>query len=133
MRKKVIMITGAVGEIGQALVSYLTRETRSELLTMDLNPKPAVFDGSITHVQGDILDNALLSRLVSEYGRCDYFSLRLTIQNEAADRHASFFQARLPSMACLIWIPSIGIQKCANGSGINLRPCMVATNFIANY
>jgi len=67
MRKKVIMITGAVGEIGQALVSYLTRETRSELLTMDLNPMPAVFDSSITHVQGDILDNALLSRLVSEY------------------------------------------------------------------
>ncbi len=67
MRKKVIMITGAVGEIGQALVSYLTRETQIELLTMDLNPMPPGFDSSITHVQGDILDDALLSRLVSEY------------------------------------------------------------------
>ncbi|HUS93650.1 MAG TPA: NAD-dependent epimerase/dehydratase family protein [Patescibacteria group bacterium] len=67
MRKKVIMITGAVGEIGQALVNYLTKENSTNLLTMDLHPMPSGFDSSVTHIQGDILDDALLSRLVSEY------------------------------------------------------------------
>lgn len=67
MRRRVILITGAVGEIGQALVNHLATKSESKLLTLDLHPAPRSFLRSITHVQGDILDNELLSRLVSEY------------------------------------------------------------------
>ena len=67
MRKKVILITGAVGEIGQALVQSLAQSKTNELLTLDLQPLPADLHGHSTHIQGDILDKTLLSRLITEY------------------------------------------------------------------
>ena len=67
MRKRVILITGAVGEIGQALVHNLANNVDNRLLTLDLNPLPEHLAGSATHVTGDILDSRLLSRVVSEY------------------------------------------------------------------
>ena len=36
MRKKVILITGASGEIGQALVRQYAEEGNADLLTLDL-------------------------------------------------------------------------------------------------
>jgi len=67
MRKKVVLITGAVGEIGQALVESLADEDDHQLLTLDLKPLPQQLANSATHVVGDILDERMLSRLVSEY------------------------------------------------------------------
>lgn len=67
MRKKVILITGAVGEIGQALVENLAASDANELLTLDLQPQPPQMKGLSTHIQGDILDKTLLTRLVTEY------------------------------------------------------------------
>ena len=67
MRKRVILITGAVGEIGQALVHSLASDSDSPLLTLDLNPLPEHLTSLVTHVTGDILDGRLLSRLVSEF------------------------------------------------------------------
>lgn len=66
MRKKVTLITGAAGEIGQALIRQLA-ETERVLLTLDLYPLPDELNKHVNHFQGDILDKALLSRLVSEY------------------------------------------------------------------
>ena len=56
MRKKVILITGAIGEIGQALIKNLAESGGNELLTLDLQPLPADLQGLSTHIQGDILD-----------------------------------------------------------------------------
>jgi len=67
MRKKVIMITGAAGEIGQALIASLASRSDYPLLTLDLQPLPDKLARYALHIQGDILDEALLSRLVSEY------------------------------------------------------------------
>jgi threonine 3-dehydrogenase len=67
MRKKIILITGAVGEVGQALIQALTEQGVSNLVTIDLQEMPADLSGSSKHIQGSILDKALLSRLVSEY------------------------------------------------------------------
>ena len=67
MRKKVIFITGAVGEIGQALIQSLSANSDNMLLTLDLKPLPEEFRNSVTHIEGDILDWELLSRLVGEY------------------------------------------------------------------
>jgi threonine 3-dehydrogenase len=68
MRKKATLITGAVGEIGQALITELSKcEAKESLLTLDLNPLPASLGKLVTHIEGDILDEALLSRLVTEY------------------------------------------------------------------
>ncbi len=67
MRKKATLITGAVGEIGQALVSNLAEASDQQLITLDLQPLPDQIARKVIHIQGDILDKALLSRLVSEY------------------------------------------------------------------
>ena len=67
MRKKVILITGAIGEIGQALIKNLARYSDNELLTLDLQRLPPELDGYSTHIQGDILDKYLMVRLVTEY------------------------------------------------------------------
>ncbi|MBN1667755.1 MAG: NAD-dependent epimerase/dehydratase family protein [Anaerolineales bacterium] len=69
MRKKAILITGAAGEIGHALIEALAQEStgETEILTLDLQPMPEEFSKISTHLQGDILDEALLARLISEY------------------------------------------------------------------
>ena len=67
MRKKAILITGAAGEIGQALIKAHTRQDDHPLLTLDLQSLPDELQGFSTHLIGDILDESLTARLVSEY------------------------------------------------------------------
>ncbi len=67
MRKKVILITGASGEIGQALVSHYVEQDDTDLLTIDLNPMPGDLQSLSTHIIGDVLDQKLFARLVTEY------------------------------------------------------------------
>jgi len=67
MRKKVILITGAAGEIGSALISSLVAQGSLPILSLDLAALSGKEAGLSTHIQGDILDKSLLSRLVSEY------------------------------------------------------------------
>jgi len=67
MRKKAILITGASGEIGQALVKLLTEQYAGPILTLDIQPVPDAIRSMVIPLQGDILDHNLLSRLISEY------------------------------------------------------------------
>ncbi len=76
MRAKVTLITGAAGEVGQALIQRRMTEFTCEspgaaafqrqILALDLNPSPAL-PKNVHQVQGSILDTGLLDRLVSEY------------------------------------------------------------------
>lgn len=68
MRKEVILITGANGEIGHGLISYLSQHFSTQILALDVQP----LDEDIAHccarfIQGDIMDQMLLGRLVGEY------------------------------------------------------------------
>ena len=67
MRKKAILITGASGEIGQALITSLSQMSPMPILTLDLHPVPQEFMILCNHISGDILDHNLLARLVTEY------------------------------------------------------------------
>jgi nucleoside-diphosphate-sugar epimerase len=66
MRKKIVLITGASGEIGQALVRSLA-EIGQTVLALDLQPLPEETRRRVLSLQGDILDHNLLARIVSEY------------------------------------------------------------------
>jgi nucleoside-diphosphate-sugar epimerase len=68
MRKEVVLVTGAAGEMGQALVQKLAEEGRDNILALDLTPPPPDVQAHVRlALAGDILDGALLSRLVSEF------------------------------------------------------------------
>lgn len=83
MREKVILITGVVGEIGQALITELGRAGNNTLLTLDIKKLPEDLADSVIHVEGDILDDALLSRLVSEYEISVIFHLAALLSTRA--------------------------------------------------
>lgn len=67
MRKKAILITGASGEIGQALIASLSQSSSLPILTLDLHPVPDELRTMCHYIAGDILDHNLLARLVTEY------------------------------------------------------------------
>ncbi len=68
MRKKVIFITGASGEVGHALIRHLAQDSNNALLTMDLRPLPDDVRALVVeHVEGNLLDNILLARIVTQY------------------------------------------------------------------
>jgi len=68
MRKEVVLITGANGEIGHGLISHLAENEKTHILALDVMP----LDDNLRpkcerFIQGDILDHMLLGRLVAEY------------------------------------------------------------------
>jgi len=67
MRKKGILITGASGEIGDSLIRALANDGESRIVTLDLRPLPGDNARLATHIQGDLMDQLLLARIVSEY------------------------------------------------------------------
>ena len=68
MRKKVLLITGAAGEIGQALIKSLAESGKTNILALDVNPVPDNIK-PMCHITatGDITDDKLFDRLLTEY------------------------------------------------------------------
>jgi nucleoside-diphosphate-sugar epimerase len=68
MRKPVVLITGASGEIGHGLIENLAAEQRHAIITLDVR---ALEPGLAKTVQqefiGSITDTALLDRILAEY------------------------------------------------------------------
>ena len=68
MRKKIILITGANGEIGHGLINALHAKGFNDILALDLHPISEEIEGKILEgVIGNILDKNLLEQLNSEY------------------------------------------------------------------
>lgn len=69
MRKKVILITGANGEVGHGLISYLNaQEDAQPILALDVRELDDQIKTLVdTVIVGDILDAQLLDRLMTEY------------------------------------------------------------------
>ena len=68
MRKPVVLITGAGGEIGHALIAQLIASGRDSIVTLDLNPlEPSLTRMVRREFTGSINDTALLDRILSEF------------------------------------------------------------------
>lgn len=68
MRERVVLVTGANGEVGHGLISFLGERSEVRIVALDIKE----LDGALTpycarFIQGDILDARLLERLVTEY------------------------------------------------------------------
>jgi nucleoside-diphosphate-sugar epimerase len=68
MRKPVILITGAGGEIGHGLIERLAEQGRRGIVTLDLaRLDPPVASLVNREITGSILDTGLLERVLAEY------------------------------------------------------------------
>lgn len=68
MRKPVILITGAGGEIGHGLIERLREDGITSIITVDLRPLEAPIGELVEReLVGSILDDHLLERILAEY------------------------------------------------------------------
>ena len=68
MRKEVILITGANGEIGHGLISHLGKNSETNIIAIDVQPlDETLLPYCERFIQGDILDNMLLGRVIAEF------------------------------------------------------------------
>ncbi|VTS00324.1 NAD-dependent epimerase/dehydratase family protein [Tuwongella immobilis] len=68
MRQRVVLITGAGGEIGHSLINRLGNDPDRPVITLDLNPLAPSLAGRVRfHYTGSILDAQLLDRILAEY------------------------------------------------------------------
>lgn len=82
MQKNAILITGAAGEIGQALLADLAAGGKGPLVTLDLQAMPAGAQLS-QHVQGSVADQALLAGLAEQYQFAQIFHLAALLSTSA--------------------------------------------------
>jgi threonine 3-dehydrogenase len=68
MRKPVVLITGAGGEIGHGLIERLSADQTRGIVTLDLNPlEPALAARVQREITGSVLDRGLLERVLAEF------------------------------------------------------------------
>jgi len=68
MRKPVILITGAGGEIGHGLIERLREDGITSIITVDLRPLEPPINALVEReLVGSILDDHLLERILAEY------------------------------------------------------------------
>ncbi|MEP7118187.1 MAG: NAD-dependent epimerase/dehydratase family protein [Acidobacteriota bacterium] len=68
MRKPVVLITGAGGEIGHGLIAKIAEDGRQSVVTLDVNPlEPSLARLVQRDFTGSILDPALLERILAEF------------------------------------------------------------------
>ena len=68
MRKPVVLITGAGGEIGHGLIAQLADRGDRAIVTLDLSRLDATIAGKVDReITGSILDRGLLERVLAEF------------------------------------------------------------------
>lgn len=84
MRKEVVLITGANGEIGHGLITFLGEQGNVDIVALDVQPLDETLVPYCTRfIQGDILDNILLGRLVAEFEIRTIFHLASILSTKA--------------------------------------------------
>jgi nucleoside-diphosphate-sugar epimerase len=68
VRKPVVFITGAGGEIGHGLIDQLSGQKERAIVTLDVSPLDRAIAGKVDReITGSILDRAVLERVLAEY------------------------------------------------------------------
>ena len=68
IRKPVVLITGAGGEIGHGLIAHIAKAGRQPVVTIDVNPlEPSLGRMVQREFTGSIMDKPLLERILSEF------------------------------------------------------------------
>jgi threonine 3-dehydrogenase len=83
MRKPVVLITGAGGEIGHGLVGRF-QSTDTRVITLDINPlDPQLAAGVAREFTGSVTDTHLLDRVLAEFEIDCVFHLAAVLSTRA--------------------------------------------------
>lgn len=84
MRKEVVLITGANGEMGHGLIKHLGKRGDANIIALDVQPLDQELIPYCTrYIQGDILDQMLLGRMVVEFEIRTIFHLASILSTKA--------------------------------------------------
>jgi nucleoside-diphosphate-sugar epimerase len=113
MPEKAILITGAAGEIGQALLYDLTEThpTSDLIITLDLQDLPPKLNKKITHIKGSITDKALLEKIFSDHEITRIYHLAAFLSTKAERTPALAFQVNVEASALLLELAADRSEK----------------------
>ena len=83
MSDRRILITGACGEIGQALIETLSEDPQTTIISLDLKALPDHLEGKSTHYQADLLDKDFLRELENKYAFQDIYHMAAVLSTTA--------------------------------------------------
>jgi len=83
MPAKTVLVTGASGEIGQALIHSLANEKSLVVISVDLKPLPDEFEDKSTHIIGNLVDKDLLAQLEKDYNFSQIYHLAAVLSTTA--------------------------------------------------
>src|SRR5262245_31331621 len=84
IRKPVVLITGANGEVGHDLITKLANTDGTEILALDVSElDPKLRPYVQRSILGDILDSSLLERLMSEFEIAEIYHLAALLSTRA--------------------------------------------------
>lgn len=104
MPKKAILITGAAGEIGQALLYALTENHPGPdpVVTFDLQDLPPKLSKTVTHIKGSITDKPLLEKTFSDHEFTRIYHLAAYLSTKAERTPGIAFQVNVEASAWLL-------------------------------
>lgn len=83
MPAKTVLITGACGEIGQALIEALSEDPQTTIISLDLKTLPARLIGKTTHFQADLLDKDFIREIENKYTFQEIYHLAAVLSTTA--------------------------------------------------
>ncbi len=84
IRKKVVLITGANGEVGHGLIEQLSASGDQDILALDVFELDPALRGKVRNAMvGDILDQDLIQRIASRYEISTIFHLAALLSTRA--------------------------------------------------
>ncbi len=107
MENDAILITGANGELGRALIAHLRTTSGHPLVTLDMLPPDPSLDGAVTQAYaGDILDQPLIAEVFGAHRFRQVFHfaalLSTTAERDPARAHAVNVEGTLNLMHALL-------------------------------
>lgn len=110
MPKKATLITGAAGEIGQALLYALTENHSSSdpIVTFDLQDLPSKLAQDVIHIKGSITDKSLLEKTFTEHQFFRIYHLAAYLSTKAERTPGMAFQVNVEASA---WLLELAAQQ----------------------
>ncbi|MBN1266688.1 MAG: NAD-dependent epimerase/dehydratase family protein [Anaerolineales bacterium] len=128
MKNKVVLITGANGEIGHGLIHYLSQTPETQIIALDIKPlEPQLLSLCEQYIQCDIRDNDRVSAIFQKYELDTIYHLASILSTSAE---------RIPETAHYINVDgTIELLKLANQqtARTNRAICFLYPSSIAVY